>query len=221
MTYLELVKKLADETGTFEADEITGVTAPVISHERKLVDWVKQAWIEIQNESRDWLFMRDTVTLNVLDGVQEYDLTAIPRYEHLIPYTAGICTRYIVLDDKYRVRFIRYERWRGWRDMDRLIDRERRPRFYTVTPDDTLVLDSIPTESGELRFDIHLLPQELAVNADIPELPGRFHRMIVYHAIINYSGEDEAAFQMQRAIRQYDGMLAQLRRDQIPELKVG
>jgi hypothetical protein len=72
VNFLELCKATARDSGTVAGlpsfTSIAGATGRL----EKLVNWVRDAWVDIQNERTDWLFRLDTFEAPLIAGQMEY-----------------------------------------------------------------------------------------------------------------------------------------------------
>lgn len=241
MNYLALVRRLAQEMNAELYGNISGVavTPPgsygsSTEHIRRLVDWIAQAWLEIQNDQPEWLFMQGNVSIPLTLGQSEYDVSALANteigstaFDEIIPYTAGVESRYIWAVDtnqspnqKFKCYYIPHELFMG--ELDRFTAPVGNPSAYTVKPDGTLVLrESPPAANWTLNFQYRKLPQTLAVDADTPTgLPDKFHMLIVYWAMVEHAEFDEGDKQARRGWRNYRRMLNKLRLEQLPDWTV-
>lgn len=81
MTYLELVKRLRQETGV--AGDGPSTVIGQSREMKRLCDWIAQSWVEIQEDQNDWLFLRKSVRFNTEYGTEVLsgDLTIGCVYE--------------------------------------------------------------------------------------------------------------------------------------------
>lgn len=220
MNYLELVQALADETGTEEADAITSVTSPDGGYQRKLATWIRRAHREIQQENENWRFRVATAEFDLTADQGEYDISAqLPNFQTVRPYNAPFGTRYALMDDN-RSWPVRYMRWQAFAGYWESRTDTGRPRRFAVAPGDLLRVWPVPTQDYVLQFAYTLVPVDLEADADEPVLPEQYHDLIVFHAIINYAGYDEAQAQYQRASAQYRRLRLSMRRNELPEAVV-
>ena len=75
MNYLQLVQRAGLEVGA--SGSITDVSAATGEFLR-ITNWINQAWLELQMEHNDWLFMRKSATFSTIAGDGDYDITAAP-----------------------------------------------------------------------------------------------------------------------------------------------
>lgn len=226
MTYLELVQRLAAESGTVAEAQVTDV-ASTNARIKKLVRWIDSAWRSIQLVHQ-WRWMRSDFSGETVIGTRFYsgiDLGVASRFGS-----------FIHTGDAREARFSAYLTATGvsdeggleYRDYDffytylmRGEQTQRRPNFFTIAPDGTLGLHSIPdavyTVKGPYRKDI----QALSANGDIPEMPTRFHDLIVDVALEFYLDvHDEAAPMIPMHRLRRLPRFSQLEDDQLPAMRI-
>lgn len=225
MNYLELVKRLAQEAGTIEPDKITTVAGQT-GHIRDLVTWINQAWYEIQLMHDNWRWMVKKATMTLTADQDTYTkveiIAQIPDFDEIVPFTADHEPRYILVDQGGNTHsqcwYYEYENFRGLHD--RWVETSSFPQRYTTSPDESIIVDPAPQDALALEFDYRLQRQNLTQDTDVPLLPERFHMAIVYRALWDHAGYDEANVQFQRAERLYRRYKRWLLNDQLPDYTV-
>jgi hypothetical protein len=213
MNFLELVQRVGLEVGA--SGSITTVVGATGEYAR-LKNWIAQAWIELQMEHTDWRFMRAGSTLSTIAGTSEYDVTAAPislaTFANFVPNTFRI---YETTGDE---QYLYEMDWDSFRD-EWIFGSNRtsqsRPQFVTVKPDKKLVLAQIPDKVYTVVFDYYKLPTELSLDADTPNIPTRFHMLMVYKAMEWYASYENAPEVATRGAFYYAGLLDNLRLDQL------
>jgi len=242
MTFLELVKALAQETGVELQSKIeTTVVAPAAGygetkeHVGRLVRWTQRAWRDIQNDQPLWNFMKRTGVMPLAEGETTYDIKQIVdaslpagfedwQYEELLPWVASFDARYIWMvngaAEEPQRNFCYYvppERFFG--SISRYNDRnEGLPGRFTFDPGGHIVFDSKPPNDDlYIRFDYRAVQHTLQDDADEPRgLPEKFHDLIVYAAMAKNARFDESGPQIQESRKLYRDMMNKLRLEQLP-----
>lgn len=225
--FLALSQKLASESGTFTDTKLTAVST-TDPRGKKLVRWIADAWRQIQN-SRDWRWMQAEFTSGALAiGQQRYTATELgiaSRFGHwLVDERECADSGFSLYDNAIGVSD---EGPLVWIDWDRFYQRYTRgtitngkPTGFTVTPDDKIGL-TVPPDSTAYRIRGRYVksPQELSADADIPEMPVRFHDAIVEVALMLVGAHDESPqlsiWQMRKS-----ATFSDLERDQLPKIKI-
>lgn len=223
MTYLELVQRLQQEAGVpgTAIAAVTGQTGEL----KRLCDWVRYAWDEIQAEKRDWFFLWNEFSVSLASGTDTYDLSAVSPFSLVSGrwtfdsesfYTEdpalGTTSRRkcTVLEYSYFLNLL------GGRTQQAGF-----PTCFTVLPNNKVrfncSLDRTTTFGGEyIRA-----PQTLAANADIPLLPSNYHLAILYRALHKYAIYEEASGLLPFAIGLDDHWTRILCSEQLPRMAVG
>ncbi len=239
MDFLTLVKRLASESGTELESKITSVAVPpavaygqTTEHRTRLVNWVRQAWLEIQEDQTQWDFMIERGTMPLAQGQVKYDIKALAVtpcdpacYDHIVPFVAPLDSRYIWIVDGDQVPsnpqicyYTPAEHFFGDRDRFNILAGGQ-PSRYSIDRDDCIVFDAAPSlDSYYIEFAFKKVPQELLIDTDVPEgLPLKFHMVIIYKALVYYSMFDEADKQVKRAMKLYKDWLNKLRGEELGE----
>lgn len=190
---------------------------------RKLVDWVITSWNDIQIMHDDWRWMRTTYSGAVTQGTSKYTAASfsLTRFTKWVkdPYSVTLYATASGVADEGDILFIPWDRWRLL--YDRGTQTQNRPVHWSISPADEFCLGPVPDAAYMVRGEYIKGPQTLAANSDIPELPTRFHLIIVWHALIMMARFDEGVFQAGYAAQQFQQMMRALSRDQRPAPRAG
>lgn len=190
-----------------------------------VVEWVKKAYTRLQQEQPNWRWLRGNFTLQTIADTDKYafdhaNLTdadtgvAISRWakwwteEFQIYLTsAGIGTR----------RYIPYVRWELHRQVWHTGNpNASNPSEVSIDPQNRLRLGAKPDGIYTLTGEYQKGPQILAADGDVPEMPSRFHDLIVAMAMKSYAASEAApeVFAEANRIEAYYRPLLQV--DQMP-----
>jgi len=249
MNYLELVKRLASETGTELESKVTTVEVPpataygeTTEHRTRLINWVRQAWIEIQEDQDQWNFMVRRASMPLVRGQTSYAIAELAEpdcngclpeecdpdeafYDYIVPFVAPQDYRYIWMVDGSTQQpnpqicyYVHPERFFG--DRDRMNKTAfGQPSRYSIDRTGCIVFDASPSDDDyHIQFEYKLLPHEFLTDEDTPRgLPLKYHMLIIYKAMVYYAMFDEADKQVQRAAKLARDWMNKLRRDQLKE----
>src|SRR5687768_4938640 len=70
-TFLELAKDLASESGSMDPAALTNVTG-LTGRPAKIVNWVRKAYVNIQNSRRDWGWLVTEFNDELIPGTPAY-----------------------------------------------------------------------------------------------------------------------------------------------------
>lgn len=222
-TYLELCQKVAGESGTISGVQPAAVTGQ-IGRLALIVGHVRDAWVEIQTMRDHWRFLRKTFSGEMTAGTRCYtpssfNLTDLARWvtdQHLA-YDDQAISLYKTSEgqsDEGAITEIPYELWR--RRYDRGAHDANRPVAYAISPANELCVGPNPDAGYTVRGDYFRTPQRLANDGDEPIMPARFHDAIAWKALMKLGAYDEAEWLVSRARSEYESILDDLLRDQLP-----
>lgn len=229
-TYLQLVQDLALESGTFPASSITTLVGAT-GRPAKLAGWVKKAWVNIQNQHQDWLWMRTepavaTLTINTARylGPGSSPHFGLTRWGSWVEDTADLMPvslydNSIGVSDEGVLEQIEYEVW--YDKWGRNTHEANRPIEWAISPAGELCLGPKPDAAYKLRFMYQKSPQVLSADADTPEMPTRFHDLITWEAMRLLQTHDGNFNAKQFYMPEMVEMHSHLTREQLPAIGLG
>lgn len=192
-----------------------------------IVAWVAQAYTEIQS-SKDWNWLRSTFTVNTVANDDTYaysDCTdsrlsaTISRFGKwwLDHHGEPNCTIYLTSAGVGGENYLTPIDWASFRERyKRGTQTTGQPIHVAIDPQNNLVLGPKPDAIYTINGEYQMSPQTLAANVDVPEMPARFHSLIMYRAMEKYGASNNAPEVFNRG--GYEGriMMRGLERDQLP-----
>lgn len=192
-TFLELAQETRALSGIGGTGPVDVETASGI--EGRIVNYVKNAWIDIQAHPKNWKWMWGRylapspggAPLQTIANIREYTLTSVKsvRVSSFRSYLTATGTT-----DRQRMT------WQDWRNFERatgVVDETAaRPIRVTRDPSGKLVVYPKPDAAYSIEFEYFKRAQILAVNGDVPELPTDFHQLIVYEALKRFGKAEDA-----------------------------
>lgn len=212
------------ETGGTGPSAVAGQTGDL----GRYVKWVKDGWTELQQEREDWLWMRKSFTVNTVasDGAYVYgDCTdtvsavAIARFSRWYRDSFKAYLQSDGVGSEYPLRWLEWERFR--RIYRYGTQTNQQPIHVSVDPTQAFVLGPIPNAVYVVSGDYQLGPQTLSADADTPEMPARFHNLIVFEAMQKYGANKVAHEILLRAAAESSRLHFALEMDQLPKLTFG
>lgn len=227
-TFLQLVQDVARESGTVpnigDPTTLLGATGRNL----RIVNWVRDAYTDIQNDRADWRWLEAEFSGQTISGTQEYNSAAMgisSRFSKWIfdpGEDDGYWSIYLTSDGVAEEGLLQY---RDWHYMRRHIligtQSSAKPVYITVRPDQSLVLYPTPDAAYTIRGRYYKAPQTLSVDADTPEMPAQFHRLIQWKALMLMGAFDEAMEQMPAWTMEYQRIMQKLVTHQSPRVKLG
>jgi hypothetical protein len=224
MTFLELAQNLRRECGIAGSGPaaVTGQTGEL----SRLVEWVKQAWFEIQSLHRDWKFLRLSASWTTVADQYAYTLTdcGITSFGQWVKECGNFrcyLTATGVSDEQY-LNEMSYEALRNVWLFASNRNVSQRPTDIAIMPNDGIALGPKPTAGYTITGDYYRAPVTLSADSDTPALPAKHDPMIiVYKAMMKYARFKSAPEVYAQAKEGYAPLLSSLRKDQLPELTWG
>ena len=171
----------------------------------RLVTWVRDTWLKIQNEPYDWKWMWDEYSLDVTTGINIYVLTNVEKIHK------KTFTYYSVADGVTARVKLKYIDWETYQKTYPLTtDTPSNPEIITQKPNGQVKIFPTPDADYTVEFEYQSEPQTLSANADEPDMPPKFHEIILYLALIDHGGFEEASEVYIFATNQYNSYFKSL-----------
>lgn len=210
MTFLQLCQRVAQESGTVAGSLQPSTVIGQTGRLAKFVNWTASAWSDIQLRRSDWLWMEGEFsgetasgTATYAPGGAEFNLTRFGEWKPR-RYAGGDSDITIYLtasgvSDERALLWLPYETFRRQylRGGASLVTGY--PAYVTIDPAQNLRLHPIPNGAYTVRGRYHKSPQVLAADADVPEMPAKFHQLIAWEALTKFIGPDDEATPQQFA----------------------
>lgn len=224
MNFLQLVQRTKRESGRLSAGPLS--VASAVGRDLLLIDWVNEAWQGIQMmPARNWRWMRRTALATVLPGSNSFSASTlgIPSFGYWAKasddYAPSIFDPTSPTAEPVLV-FRAYEAFR--KDyLTNTAPAASTPQHWSIAPDGALLLGPAPATLMTLRVDYYRAPQELALDGDVPEMPAKFHPLIVWAALSQAAGFDAAPEALARAYDNYNRDLTLLINEQGDNIAFG
>ncbi len=225
-TFLALCERLATRSGAIGAApaSVTGQTG----RQAKCVDWIANAWELVQGLHQDWTFLDGEWEGSLLAGSTIYAAASLGissrfgewkgdrRQGRHVYRPTTLHDPVAGAGDERPLDEIGYAAWRE--RYDRGAQTEGRPVHYCIAPDQTIRFGPTPDRTYKARGEYRKAPQELASNGEEPDMPARFHNIIVDRAIILIDEHDGAVNDLAGAIRSFSEKLNAMQRDLLPDI---
>ena len=222
MTFLELVQELHRECG------VAGSTVATVVNQTgesgRLVNWIKQAWHELQLEREQWWWMRKSFNLVTVAG-DGTDAAAdcTPAMTDLGEWKTDsfrIYRQAAGLTDEGTLSFKQYDLWRNLYALN--AQSNQRPIFVTVKPDMSLGLGPAPDDIYVMTGDYFAAPGSMADDTDEPTgLPAQYQMDIVFRAGMKYAAFESAPEVYAYCKDRHDFYMARLELNQLDPVLAG
>ena len=218
MNYLQLVQDLHGEcqmSGTAPTT-LVGLTGQLAD----LARWVKDAWTEISNLRDEWLFKLTEVSWSTASLASDYDPAAAPLsltdHSDWVPGSFRYYTTAVGTTSEQFVDWLEYPHFRDYYLFGSRRTQVGPPIAVTSAPNKHILIGPKPDKDYTMVGQFQSFEPTLAVDADTPGIPARFHKLIVYRALQAYALTLGAPEALAKAERGEARMLPQLLRHQLP-----
>ena len=221
-TALQLAQKLARESGTVSGSGQPPSFVGQTGRLAKVVGWVADAWVDIQNSNPTWFFRQAEFTSALLVGNGEYTDASFSIAD-LFKFKGNatqsdLYTCYdpaVGASDEQPLNFMEWDNFN--RRFRRGVQTNARPGRFSIAPDGNLWVGPAPDKAYVFKGEYVKSAQVLAANTDVPICPADFHYIIVWYALVYLVEHDEAGREaMASAGRKYGNYMRDLSRDQLP-----
>ncbi len=239
-TYLTLCQDLYREVGAgggsppnLAIPTTAGVTGEIL----RLVNYVHDAELEIQNLWVDWKWLRQTLSPFTIAGSNAGIVTTQGGSTNAQPSDLAewdFKTFFILPNGATAWQKLATYEWNKVKGQVFDITDQAQPWRAIIMDNNTLQFDLTPDQSYPLMMEYRTVPYDLKNDNDVSNIPARFaNRIIVEWARMKYGLYENAAEQVQQAraqiygivddqgIKQTQGLLAELENDQLPNAKAG
>lgn len=238
-TFLDLAQRAAVECGVASNAAIASSLPTVVGATGSLgrvVNWVGDAWTDIQMAQDDWNWMRSSVLLGggavfpTVPGQASYplgtgagtvgiDVDAFGKWD---PLSFRNYTTAIGPSNENYLAEITFDKWRNGYMYGTQRNQKTRPVAIAIGPDQSLCLGPPPDGLYTIEADYFVGPSEMVADTDVPVLlPFRFNMLIVYRAMMKYAGYESAPEVYTRGSQENATMYAQLLKSRGQEITMG
>ena len=219
MTFLELCVRVAEKCA------VTGTLSTTVNQTGeflRVVNWVNEAWRDIQLAQSNWNWMSEDFSFQTVAGQQAYTPTAIGAAEFSKWRTDTFRiyrTSLGVSDDT----FLTESAYREFRDLYMFgVQAQNKPSEFAIKPNGKSILlgqipDAIYTVYGEYQRRATLL----AGDADEPEAEEEYHMLVVHGARMKYAAYESAPEVWDEAKLDYDRIMSKMVEGQIEDVGLG
>jgi hypothetical protein len=170
---------------------------------QRMINWVNNAWFELQAKRNQWQWMRKKATVGIRKGEKQINLPS--------DFKSIVCGTLFVDGRKL------FES-KALTDGDQASVSPPQSFYYDL--DGSLKLSSVPDFDYSLSLWYYVKPSHLINGTDSPLLPEEYHMMIVWDALREYAIFDEAPELYQKAEKNYKTLLYRLENSFLPPFQL-
>ena len=237
LTFLQLVQALYREVGAAGGTPTAAIptTANVTGEILRLVNYVHDAELDIQNMWVDWKWLRKTLAFYTGTQNQTGLFTTLNGAVSAFPTDLAEWdwkSFFIYPVNATQPQPLATVEWQEVRNQVFNTTSFNQPWRVIVMPDNTLRFDNIPDQSYQCFCEYRSVPYDLKNDSDVSNIPARFaNRLIVEYARMKYGLFEGAEEQLAMGklyvhgtvnddgVPNNDGALGALENDQLPNRK--
>ncbi|MCP3683286.1 MAG: hypothetical protein GY861_11410 [bacterium] len=224
MNFLQLCQRLRQEAGLSGNGPATTVGQTGI--ESQIVDWINSAYVDIQSQHSNWLFMQDDFSFNTTASKREYSITetGVTDLESWKINTDDTFRIYLTSSGIANEQYLYPLKWPVFRQMylfGATRTAEGLPSYYSVQPDKGLNFYLVPDAIYTVNGEYYKSPSELSGDTDTPDFPSQFHLIIVWRALMYYAGFDAANEKYATGNYEFKKLMRRLELNQLPQVTFG
>ncbi len=213
MTFLQLFNEYQTLWSDVAAVEVADIPSTG-AEQLRLVMHLQAAYDEIQTSQNNWGWLRKEVSVTIADTENTGDVTDTDLDDFDPRGFQGVYVTATGVSDISELTVISYQEMTELKSLDPTVT--GRPQYIARIPEqqgetDTFEVYPISNGAYTLQLDYYQLPQQLALKTDVPLIPSRFHRLIIYKAWAKYGMFEESdntvKFALSQADRLYNDLL--------------
>ncbi|MBC8438989.1 MAG: hypothetical protein H8D87_04820 [Deltaproteobacteria bacterium] len=218
MNFLEICQRARSEAGIpgTGPSSVVAQTGQLL----RVVQWVSEAYEEIQNLHPTWRFLQKSFDFSTIIGTATYTPTGVALSD-FGKWKTNDFRVYLTESDETFLVFEPWETFRSYYNFGAFRSQTGRPIVITVKPDDSLmtypISEQVYTIDGQYYRSAHIM----TANADEPLFATQFHMAIVWKALMLYSGDLGAADLYAHAQLEYKKLSNKMRFKYLPKVTFG
>jgi hypothetical protein len=219
MNFLTLCQRTASKCG------ISGTIAATTGQSGeagRVVNWVNEAWREIQ-EHRRWNWKLATFSFQTVAAQQAYT-PAQAGVSNLSSWELDTFRSYLTATGVAAELFLEFVDYKTFRDIYQFsVVANAQPSKFAIRPEDqAILLAQIPDGIYTVNGKYWMAGSEMTDTTDLPTgLPTDYHWLIVYGAMMKYAQYEEAGAVYNGAKVDYDRLIGQMELKWLPEMDCG
>jgi hypothetical protein len=190
----------------------------------KLLDYINEAWMDLQLLREDWMWMRASAQCVTVAGQALYSPTTDFALTDFANWNLRSFRNYSTaagLNSEITMDSIDYDDWRDTYNFGANRNTRTRPIEFTVSPTLAIGLGPIPDAGYTITGDYFKVATELVSATDTPAMPSQFHMIIVYRAMMYYGASEAASEVYQEGATEYKRMINTLSLNQLKTFTTG
>lgn len=224
-TFLQLAQQLRQEVGASGSGPVSCQNQT--GENKRLVDWINAAWMDIQQTHPDWDWLRKSFSFQTNATQPNYAATTDIGLTDFGAWKKNTF-RGMITSSGYAnemiMPWVGYEEYRNLYQYGNMRTTYSRPVCFSVGPLHDIWLGNVPDAVGyTIVGDYYSTPAQFVNDTDTPiaSFPDRYWMMIVYRAKMYYATFEENGALYASAAMDFNKMLSKLEFDQLPPIGYG
>lgn len=179
MTFLELCNRVRQESGVSGGDLLTVVNQQAIL--AKIVEWVRQADIDIKGLRSDWNYLWRTANTSLVVDQRLYSMPDLALFDANELLSVSINSNELRPMDWQEFKTEKYH----------TAPDKRQSSVYTFRPDGLLMVFPVPDAAYIVDVEYSKTVTPMQLDADVSEIPAHLHDAILQKALMYYASHEE------------------------------
>jgi hypothetical protein len=211
-TFLTICQRVARECGIpgTGPTTVTGQTDELLN----VVSNVQAAWESIQNRHRSWDFFWRSWSFDTVADTDSYALTV---GSETVAKVFAPLQSYLKATGESAENLVNEMTWEDYRNTTGTRSTGN-PSKFCIRPDKKLILQPTPDDVYTITGDVQVTNQILSVDADEPLCDVDCRMAIVWKAVMNYAGYEEAGALYQFSEIKYRDAMSAMRARHLPSM---
>lgn len=220
LTFLELCQIVRQEVGANGTGPTTVLSQT--GEYKRIVDWVSRADEDVQRRFNEWKFMRGSFELTTTANDNSYS-----GADMVSPITHFRDWRRCSFKIRLTSASVGTETWLDYIDYQDFLDLSvgntgtGYPEYWAVGNEMQLLLWPTPDAQYTITGEYQKSVTKMTADADTPLYPAEYHMLAAYRAMMRYARFTGAAEIYQDAQIDYNRMMNEMVRTQMPEMLIG
>lgn len=216
MNFLQLCQRLRSKAGIAGTGPATVVNQA--GELGRVVDWITEAYEDIQDKRADWDFLRLDFSFNTVAATSTYAKSTVSNLANWKKDSVRIYQT--TVNDEQFLYFKEWDEFRDFRLFGPTASATGRPIEFSIKPDKSLVLWPIPDGIYTIRGEYYRTAHVMTANTDEP-LFDRYQMAIVFNALMRYAEYVAEPGVYASAQKEYGRLINKLELDRTSEIGTG
>ncbi len=189
----------------------------------RLINWVNEAWVDIQNSEPDWKWLRRSTSFQTAPGQAIYTVaqTGAQNLGYWFLDTFRVYRTSDGLIGENRLFPREYEWWREVHQFGSSRNSVTIPVHVAETPDHGIALGPAPLDGLTVTGDYYAAASEMVNNNDVPALPVQYRMAIVYRTMMFYGASESAQEVFGEGDAEFRRIMNAVRFRELPDICTG